>query len=160
MIMDIHKLRTDRGWSQEQVAEMAGLSSRTVQRVENGDKPSAETAKALAAVFEIPLIELQSTNSESPRGKPVLSRSELQVISEIRQLKAFYIHLFWFVVIIPMLFLINVITSTHYIWAVWPFLAWGLGVLTHGATIYRPFRRFGSNWEREEFEKRLRDKQP
>jgi transcriptional regulator with XRE-family HTH domain len=44
MIMDIHKLRTDRGWSQEQVAEMAGLSSRTVQRVENGDKPSAETA--------------------------------------------------------------------------------------------------------------------
>lgn len=157
--MDIHKLRTDRGWSQEQVAEMAGLSSRTVQRIENGDKPSAETAKALAAVFEVPLMELQQPESEPRQGKPVLSRTELQVLGEIRQLKAFYIHLFWFVVVTAGLFLINVITSTQYIWAVWPFLGWGIGVLAHGATVYRPFRRFGADWEREEFEKRLRDKQ-
>lgn len=157
--MDIHKLRTDRGWSQEQVAEMAGLSSRTIQRIENGDKPSAESAKALASVFEIPLIELQNSESKQSTGKPVLSRTELKVISEIRQLKAFYIHLFWFVVVSAMLFLINITTSSKYIWAIWPFLGWGLGVLIHGATIYRPFRRFGANWERDEFEKRLRDKQ-
>ena len=157
--MDIHKLRLDRGWSQEQVAEMAGLSSRTVQRIENGDKPSAETAKALAAVFDVPLMELQKPGEKPQADKPVLSRAELQVLSEIRQLKAFYIHLFWFVIVIPTLFLINLITSTDYIWAVWPFLGWALGLLIHGATIYRPFRRFGANWEREEFEKRLRDKQ-
>lgn len=157
--MDILKLRTDRGWSQEQVADMAGLSSRTVQRIENGDKPSTESAKALAAVFEIPLIELQESQPEKAKGKPVLSRAELQVLSEIRQLKAFYIHLFWFAVLVPMMFLINVLTSTKYIWAIWPTLGWGIGLLSHAATVYRPFRRLGSDWERNQFEKRLRDKQ-
>lgn len=46
-------LRLARAWSQEQLAELSGLSVRTVQRIENGDQPSLETLSALAAVFEV-----------------------------------------------------------------------------------------------------------
>ena len=56
--MIVKKLRGQRNWSQEQLAEMAGLSLRTIQRVEAGNKASLETLKALASVFEVELSKL------------------------------------------------------------------------------------------------------
>jgi len=49
----IQKLRLRRDWSQEQLAELAGLSVRTIQRVERGRNPSAESLKAIAAVLDV-----------------------------------------------------------------------------------------------------------
>ena len=51
--MHIQKLRLQRGWSQQQLAELSGLSTRTIQRLENGHSASVESLKALAAVFEV-----------------------------------------------------------------------------------------------------------
>jgi transcriptional regulator with XRE-family HTH domain len=36
-LRDIKKIRLERHWSQEQLAEMSGLSIRTIQRIENGE---------------------------------------------------------------------------------------------------------------------------
>ena len=47
--MIVRKLRLQRGWSQSQLAEMLGVATRTGQRLEQGQRPSLETAKALAA---------------------------------------------------------------------------------------------------------------
>jgi transcriptional regulator with XRE-family HTH domain len=44
----VQKLRLQRGWSQEQLAELSTLSVRTVQRIERGQTASLETLKALA----------------------------------------------------------------------------------------------------------------
>lgn len=49
----IKSLRTKHHYSQEQLAQMSGLSLRTIQRVESGQSASLETLKSLAAVFEI-----------------------------------------------------------------------------------------------------------
>ncbi len=57
--MNIRKLREDRGWSQEDLAELSGLSVRTIQRVESGGRASLETLKCLAAVFETSIPELK-----------------------------------------------------------------------------------------------------
>ena len=40
----IQKLRLQRGWSQEQLAELTGLSVRTIQRIERGpsEQPISE----------------------------------------------------------------------------------------------------------------------
>lgn len=46
-------LRTQRSWSQEELAAAADLSLRTVQRIENANACSLESKKALASVFEI-----------------------------------------------------------------------------------------------------------
>ena len=55
----IRELRLERAWSQEQLAEAAGVSIRTVQRTENGSVPGLETLKALAAVFEMDVESLR-----------------------------------------------------------------------------------------------------
>ena len=57
--MVIRDLRLERGWSQEQLAEISGVSTRTIQRIERGGKASLESLKCLAAVFETPIPELQ-----------------------------------------------------------------------------------------------------
>ena len=52
-LRDIKKMRLERHWSQEQLAEMSGLSIRTIQRIENGENAGLESLKCLASVFEI-----------------------------------------------------------------------------------------------------------
>ena len=47
----IRPLRLEKGWSQEQLATIAGLSTRTVQRIENGEQASLETLTAIAAAL-------------------------------------------------------------------------------------------------------------
>ena len=51
--MTLKKLRINREWSQEQLAKMSGLSVRTIQRIESGQKASLESLKSLASVLEI-----------------------------------------------------------------------------------------------------------
>lgn len=45
----VRTLRDNKGWSQEQLAEIARLSTRTVQRVEEGLPASLDTRRALAS---------------------------------------------------------------------------------------------------------------
>ncbi|QOL25534.1 helix-turn-helix transcriptional regulator [Thalassotalea sp. LPB0316] len=64
--MTIKQRRLDKGWSQEQLAELAGVSVRTIQRIENQQQPSLESLKCLAAVFETSVSEL-SQEMGSPK---------------------------------------------------------------------------------------------
>ncbi|QSX38805.1 helix-turn-helix domain-containing protein [Shewanella sedimentimangrovi] len=56
--MIVRTLREKHHWSQEQLAQLSGLSLRTIQRVEAGNKASLETLKALASVLEIDISTL------------------------------------------------------------------------------------------------------
>lgn len=47
----VRLFRETRGWSQEQLAEIARVAARTVQRVEDGQPSSLETRRALAGAF-------------------------------------------------------------------------------------------------------------
>ncbi|MEG3191605.1 helix-turn-helix domain-containing protein [Lysobacter sp. D1-1-M9] len=49
----IRQFRELRHWSQEQLAEIAGLNVRTVQRVEQGDSASFDTRRAMARAFDL-----------------------------------------------------------------------------------------------------------
>ena len=49
----IKQLREQRGWSQEQLAEMSKVSLRTLQRMEKDGNCSMESVKSLASVFEM-----------------------------------------------------------------------------------------------------------
>ena len=63
-LSDIKTLRLERHWSQEQLAEMSGLSTRTIQRIESGQNADFETLKSLASVFEINLSSLNKKEEE------------------------------------------------------------------------------------------------
>ena len=51
--MILKQLRLSRFLSQEQLAQMSGLSVRTIQRIESGHSPSLESLKCLASVLEV-----------------------------------------------------------------------------------------------------------
>lgn len=59
-------LRNERCWSQDHLAATAGLSVRTIQRIEKGGSGSLESMKALASVFEMTTPSLYITNETSP----------------------------------------------------------------------------------------------
>lgn len=59
----VRRLRNERGWSQEQLSVAAGLSLRTIQRVEGEGVASRETRVCLAATFDIDLGELSEDHA-------------------------------------------------------------------------------------------------
>ncbi len=54
----IRSERRKRAWSQEELAAVAGVGVRTIQRIESSGVASSESAKCLAAVFELPVARL------------------------------------------------------------------------------------------------------
>ncbi|WP_020208596.1 2TM domain-containing protein [Gilvimarinus chinensis] len=155
--MNVRKLRLQRGWSQEELAEISALSIRTIQRIERGQTPSLESRKALASAFDIDISQWQiedETMSQADTGNAV-DNEEQQALEYVRDLKAFYSHFCTYLVIIPFLFFINVTTSPGYIWAWWPAMGWGIGLLIHGIQTFEVFNFFGPDWEKKQVEKRL-----
>jgi DNA-binding XRE family transcriptional regulator len=63
--------REKRAWSQEQLARVSSLGLRTIQRIEKAGAASFESAKALAAVFEVDVSSLRMTDP-APKLKAAL----------------------------------------------------------------------------------------
>ncbi|WP_318471012.1 2TM domain-containing protein [Photobacterium leiognathi] len=151
--MIIRKLRLQRGWSQEQLSQLSGLSIRTIQRIEQGQKAGLESLKSLAAVFEIKVSDLQM---EPPMNKEItITEDEKQALEYVKGIKSFYSNLTSYVLVIGMLFVINYFTGPDYWWAVWPALGWGIGIVSHALSAFEILNIFGPEWERKQVEKRL-----
>jgi transcriptional regulator with XRE-family HTH domain len=71
----VKKLRTEKSWSQEELATASGLNLRTVQRIENEATASLQSKKALASVFEIAVKDLEHTEL------PIMQTHEYKTIS-------------------------------------------------------------------------------
>lgn len=161
------KFRLRKGWSQEQLAEMAGLSVRTVQRLEKGHPASMESLKALASVFELELSQLPQEPSMNPQEpsqisgathaipSPWITREEEQAIQYVEHVKGFYIHLLIFLLVMPALTVFNVWVSPQAYWFVYVLVPWSLALLLQAALTFPVFRLFGPEWERRQVEKRL-----
>jgi len=70
-----------------------------------------------------------------------------QARQRVLQLKGFYSHLFSFVVVNAGLVAINLLFSPGSLWFMWPLLGWGIGLLSHAAGVFRPFKIFPRGWE-------------
>ena len=57
--MILKKLRKEKQLSQEQLATMAGLNVRTIQRIEYGNRASIESLKSIASVLETTVSALE-----------------------------------------------------------------------------------------------------
>lgn len=71
----IKKLRDQKCWSQLQLSEMAGISLRTLQRVEAKSVASQETIKSIAAVLEV---DCDSLLNQQPLQAEQIEVVELQ----------------------------------------------------------------------------------
>ncbi|MEX2505644.1 MAG: 2TM domain-containing protein [Pseudohongiellaceae bacterium] len=172
--MIVRKLRLQRGWSQDQLAEMSGLSVRTIQRIERGQNAGLESLKSLAAVFEVDFNELNSgatmTDLKTPQNAEArgysldpdrqsslsgLSSEEREALRSVRDIKGFYVHLACYAVTIPLLIGINFIWTPERLWVLWTALGWGLGVAAHGLNVFEVINLFSPEWEKRQVEKRL-----
>jgi transcriptional regulator with XRE-family HTH domain len=156
--MLIQKLRLKRGWSQEQLAEASGLSARTVQRIETGHPASTESLKSLAAVFEVDFSALdpeQIMTSASSSPAASAEKQEEEAFRYVRKLRRFYLHLFRYIIVVLALLAINLIVAPHRMWVFWVMGGWGLAVLMHASSVFRPAWFLGAQWERQQVERRL-----
>jgi transcriptional regulator with XRE-family HTH domain len=152
--MPVQKLRLQRGWSQEQLAELSGLSVRTIQRLERGQRASVESLKALGAVFEVDFSDLTEPNMYTSASTPI-GPDETLALTRVRRIKGFYMHLAQYVIVVGVLTIVNIIIDRHYLWCLWIAFGWGTGLLIHGLKAFDKFPFLSGQWERRQVEKYL-----
>lgn len=123
----IRALRLERAWSQEQLAEIAGLSVRTIQRLEQGQPASLETTKALAASFDVPASRFQPHHGQ--QGSASMSTDPWT---------GFKRHMIVFGVVNAGLAALNLLTQPQHLWFVYPLAGWGLALAIKAIKIKWP----------------------
>ncbi len=149
--MLIRKLRLQKGWSQEQLAELTGLNVRTIQRLERGQKPGMESARALAAVFELDLSTFINGDA-SMNNNVELKTDERIAIEYVKGIKEFYSHLIMFVIFAVAFISFKGLGEPMIFWGV---IGWGIGVIIHGLVAYEKITFIGAAWEKKQIEKKL-----
>ena len=112
--MIVRKLRLRRGWSQDQLADFTGVTVRTIQRLERGHKPSLETAKALAAVFEVDFSTFLPENDDMTQNEDqrtdtndeTLEPEEAEALEYAKGIKDFYTGVASFLIMAVIFFMI------------------------------------------------------
>lgn len=149
--MIVRKLRLQRGWSQDQLAELTSLSVRTIQRIERGHTPSLESSKSLASVFEVELSTFL-TEENAMNQKAELKPDESEALIYAKRVKEFYEGLITYgVIIVVFLVLFGFKTPALY----YAFLAVGGWLVIQGLLAFEIVRLPFANWERRLVEKRL-----
>ncbi len=137
---------------------MAGISVRTLQRIERGANASPETLKCLAAVLETDFSALRNgpdMTSASDIPLPDLPEREQQAMEYVRDIRSFYIHAIQYAVVIAGLALVNLFTVPEYLWFLWAAFGWGVGLAVHGLSVFEVVNLFGDGWEQRQVAKRL-----
>ncbi|PCJ81692.1 MAG: hypothetical protein COA49_04060 [Bacteroidetes bacterium] len=143
-IRDIKKMRLERHWSQDQLADMSKLSIRTIQRIENGENPGLESLKSLAAVFEINIAGSDKTEEEEQ-----IKKEE----EYVQYLKGFYKLLAVAILSLIVPFVLAVSGSTNWILFLLILLSWGVLLGVYSLNV---FDLFGEKWRRRMINKKFK----
>ena len=136
----------------------AGISVRTIQRIENGKRASLESLKCLAAVFETSVSNLVQekpmTNTEST-SQYFIEQQEKAAISYVENLKGFHMNWLAFLVVMPCLYLLNMQVTPHVLWVAIVGVAWIFAIVLHAVVLFGLFSLFGGAWEQRKFQERM-----
>jgi len=125
----IKRWRDERHWSQEHLAQLAGIGLRTLQRIENGQHASSETLKALANAFNVDVVAL-SVDPEIEAAQIVRSR-QAEAVRKLRL--SFLIHAACYVVVVAVFMTISIGIGAFVM--KWPLLWVTVALLSHGAAL-------------------------
>ena len=134
-IRDIREMRLERHWSQDQLAEMSGLSIRTIQRIENGENAGLESLKALGAVFDTNIsdsdkkVEMEQIRKEEEYVQNVMGFYKLLGIAILSLL-------------VP--FILAISDSSNWILFLWILLSWAVMLGVYSLNV---FDFFGDEWK-------------
>ena len=125
----IRQHREERCWSQDHLARAAGVSLRTVQRVENGERASSASMMALAAAFDA---EVGAITKE-PNAVPVARNDPARVNAALRL--SFLIVLASYVFCLFVFAAISFGDGNGRFEMLYPTIWFGVGVAGHGLTV-------------------------
>ena len=145
-LRDIKKMRLERHWSQEQLAEMSGLSIRTIQRIENGENAGLESLKSLASVFEINI-----TDSDKKEEIEQFRKEE----KHVENVKGFYAYLALAIFNLIIFFVIALFDSDSEGWYLF-FYMLIFYIITSGIFYFNIFDFFGEEWKRKIINKKFK----
>jgi transcriptional regulator with XRE-family HTH domain len=147
-LRDIKKMRLERHWSQEQLAEMSGLSIRTIQRLENGENAGLESLKSLASVFEINIAD-----SDKKEEVEQIRKEE----EYVQNVKGFYKILVIAIFSLVTFFIIAIFESDSEGWFLFFYMLifWALFL---GIYSINYFDFFGEEWKRKIINKKFKKK--
>ena len=145
-LRDIKKMRLERHWSQEQLAEMSGLSIRTIQRIENGENAGLESLKSLASVFETNI-----TDSDKKEEIEQFRKEE----EHVQNVKGFYGFLALAIFSLVVFFIIALFDSDSEGWYLF-FYMLIFYALALGAYYFNIYDFFGETWKRKIINKKFK----
>lgn len=148
----VKAFRLARAWSQEQLAEMAALSVRTVQRIESGDQPSLETLSALAAVFSVSVTEL---SGQAEAGEEALDQRIIAAREKVDAESRFWRSLVTAVIVCVLLYFLNRSTAPDPLWSLWVAAIWGGLLLVRGLRLF-VFAEPIARWRKQRLQRLLR----
>ena len=127
----IKRWREERQWSQEHLADLAGIGLRTVQRIENGGTASKDSLMALAAAFDVDVMALCVDPAEEAveilAAKNAKGRKALQL--------SLWIHLASYVFGMILFAGISWGIGGPYFAMKWPMIWWTVGIAGFGLTV-------------------------
>jgi len=127
----IKRWREERHWSQEHVAEMAGIGLRTLQRIENGDTASRESVMALAAAFNVDIGALV----DDPIKQQALEAKEKATKGLAALMLSFMIHLASYLLGMVVFAAISLSDGSPGYAMLAPTLWWTVGLAGHGLAV-------------------------
>ncbi len=127
----IKRWREERYWSQEHLADLAGIGLRTVQRIENGDKASRESVMALAAAFNVDVIAL--TVDAKSAAEEIVDRKQAKAVAGLRL--SFFIHLASYLFGMIIFAGISIGDGNGQYEMLAPTIWWTVGLAGHGLTV-------------------------
>ena len=127
----IRRWREERYWSQEHLADIAGIGLRTLQRLEDGQQASRESVIAVAAAFGVEAIAL-TVDTRIDQARKALDK-KLNDAAAFRL--SLFIHAAGYVVGMLVFAGISLgIGGTHFVMK-WPAIWWTVGIVAHGAAV-------------------------
>jgi transcriptional regulator with XRE-family HTH domain len=150
--MSIKNRRIERGWTQAQLAEFSGVSQRTIQRIEKGQAATAETAKCLAAVFEVPLAELGLAVA---LDEAQLSEEEKKELENIRKIRHFIVELIAYLTVVPLICFASYVHNGQIRNGLGLAVGWGFWLAYQTIDLFDTKAFFGASWEKRQLDKRM-----
>ncbi|MFT6503180.1 MAG: transcriptional regulator with XRE-family HTH domain [Crocinitomicaceae bacterium] len=141
-LRDFKKMRLECHWSQDQLAEISGLSIRTIQRIENGENTGLESLKYLTAVFE--------TNIADFDKKVAQIRKEEEYAQNV---KGFYKLLAVALISLVVPFILAVSDTSDWNVFLLILLSWGVLLVIYSLNV---FDFFGDKWKRKLIKSRFK----
>jgi len=152
--MIIRQHRLNKGWSQLQLAELSGLSLRTVQRIEKGQKPTIESLKSIAAVFELDWSELVDKGTLHDIDEAQLTEAEMAELDHIREVKKFLRDCAIFALFAPIIIFMGLYFADN-VMVIPAVVIWASILAWDAFDVFDAKDFFGQGWEKRQLEKRL-----